>query len=149
MGAYKEPHGGTLKELYLDAASAEAETDGAEDDLDTHGEASRVSRLASTVSLGSDSTRALKASKADGSLTPEERSVFEDTLKDLKLPAGTTAGGLIDGTYDADALISPTSAYRALMWVDNTGRTSLDGGADRQAVALLLRVNPKQHRQAV
>ena len=42
--------------------------------------------------------------KADGTLAPEERAVFEEAFKGAKLPGGVTAQGLLDGTYDAAAL---------------------------------------------
>lgn len=51
--------------------------------------------------------------KADGALSQEERSVFDDTLRGLKLPAGTTAEGLLDGKYDADALLKEITTQDA------------------------------------
>jgi len=51
--------------------------------------------------------------KADGSLAPEERGVFEDTMRDLHLPKGTTAQGLLDGKYDAAALIAEITSKDA------------------------------------
>ena len=43
--------------------------------------------------------------KADGNLSAEERSVFEDSLGQFKLPVGTTAQSLIDGTYTPANLV--------------------------------------------
>ena len=42
--------------------------------------------------------------KSDGALSPEERTVLADALEGAKLPESVTSQGLLDGTYDADAL---------------------------------------------
>jgi len=42
--------------------------------------------------------------KADGSLTPEERTVLEDSLSGAKLAGGTTSQALLDGSWDVESV---------------------------------------------
>ena len=51
--------------------------------------------------------------KADGGLTPDERSVIAEALEDAKLPDGITAGALIESSYDVDSLIAQIQAQDA------------------------------------
>ena len=51
--------------------------------------------------------------KADGTFAPEERAVFDESLKPVKLPAGTTAASLLDGTWDVAALTAEITSQEA------------------------------------
>lgn len=51
--------------------------------------------------------------KADGTFSPEERAVFDESLKPVTLPAGTTAASLLDGAWDAGALAAEITSQEA------------------------------------
>jgi len=74
-----------------------------------------VGYVNSTSRLTIDSFGKFLAGEADSNMSSLRRMTLRWNQ------AGGTAQELWEN--DADALISPTSAYRALMWVDHTGRT--------------------------
>lgn len=51
--------------------------------------------------------------RADGNLAPEERAVLADALVAIPLTAGTTVEAMLDGRYDADALVKEITSQAA------------------------------------
>jgi len=70
--------------------------------------------------------------KADGGLTPDERSVIVEALDDAKLPDGVSAGALMESSYDVDSLIAQIHeqaardvAFAACLTMANANRVCL------------------------
>jgi sulfate adenylyltransferase len=77
MGAYKEPHGGELKELYLDASAAEAEKKNALDYVSWDLTERQVCDIELILNGG--------FSPLEGFLT---RAEYDGVVKDMRLPSG-------------------------------------------------------------
>jgi sulfate adenylyltransferase len=77
MGAYKEPHGGELKELYLDAPAAEAEKKKARDYVSWDLTERQVCDIELLLNGG--------FSPLDGFLTREQ---YDGVVKNMRLPSG-------------------------------------------------------------
>jgi len=132
MGAYKEPHGGTLKELYLTESAAEKEKAAARDYPNWNLSARQLCDLELLLNGA--------FSPLDGYLN---RSEYEAVLKDMRLPSGVVwpipinldvsrefAAGLKDG--DHIALRDPEGVLIATMEVGD--RWEPDKTAEAQNV---------------